>query len=88
MGNEVKMQDYTKDYQKRFGTFHDDIVPKSVLNKRNAKKAWKYGYNEEYDIVIISKDGTLGQVYELDNLKIGLPRKPRPKEIRGYGQEP
>lgn len=88
MSGEVKMIDNTMEYQKRFGTFHDDIVPKSVLNKKNAAKSWEYGYNKEYDIVIISKDGTLGQVYELDNLKIGLPRQPRPKEIRGYGQAP
>ena len=35
-----------------------------------------YGYNEKYDVIIISKDGTLGEVYEVSNIKIGLPKAP------------
>ena len=46
-----------------------DIVPKSVLNKNNKSKSWKSGYNKLYDIIIISKDGTLGQIIEVQNLK-------------------
>lgn len=38
----------------------EDVVPKKILDKRNSKKDWVYGYNQEYDIVIVSKDGTLG----------------------------
>lgn len=40
-------------------------------------KHWEYGYNEKYDIVIISKDGTLGDVIEIQGLRIGLPRAPK-----------
>ena len=54
-----------------------DIVPKSVLNKNNKSKSWKSGYNKLYDIIIISKDGTLGQIIEVQNLKIGLPLQPK-----------
>ena len=35
-------------------------LPKVVLYNKNKTKTWEYGYNEKYDIVVISKDGTLG----------------------------
>ena len=37
---------------------------------KNRAKTWLYGYNEKYDLIIISKDGTLGEVYEISNVKI------------------
>ena len=52
-------------------------VPDSVRKRKNKKKEWKYGYNIDHDIVIISKDGTLGDVVEIQNLKIGLPLQPK-----------
>jgi hypothetical protein len=48
-------------------------VKDNILKKNNRYKKWEYGYNKDYDIVIISKDGTLGEVVEIQNLKIGLP---------------
>ena len=50
-----------------------DVVPKNVLSNKNRAHTWSYGYNEKYDIVIISKDGTLGEIYEINGLKVGLP---------------
>ena len=52
-------------------------VPDSVRKRKNKKKDWKYGYDINHDIVIISKDGTLGDVVEVQNLKIGLPLQPK-----------
>lgn len=46
------------------------------MAKKNKAKNWEYGYNEKYDIVVISKDGTLGDIYEIQGLKIGLPKTP------------
>lgn len=37
----------------------------------------EYGYNRDLDVVIISKDGTLGDVIEVQGLKIGLPKNPK-----------
>ena len=54
-----------------------NYVPNSVRKKKNKKKDWKYGYDINHDIVIISKDGTLGDVVEIQNLKIGLPLQPK-----------
>ena len=64
---------------------HDDLdlykvvnidVSKSTITTKNKAKTWHYGYNEKYDIVVISKNGTLGEVYEINGIKIGLPKTP------------
>jgi len=54
----------------------ENVVPEKILKKRNAKQDWQYGYDKEYDIVIVSKDGTLGDIYNIQNLRIGLPAEP------------
>ena len=51
-------------------------IPKSKMTRNNNSKSWKYGFNAEYDIVIISKDGTLGDIVEVSGLRIGLPATP------------
>jgi len=53
-----------------------NIVPKSVITNKNRGRTWLYGYNEKYDIVIISHDGTLGEIYNINGLNIGLPKSP------------
>ena len=54
-----------------------DDIKQSVRKSKNKLKSWKYGYDKDYDIIIISKDGTLGDVVEIQNLKIGLPLQPK-----------
>jgi len=58
----------------------DHIKPK-VLKRMNRYNKWEYGYNKEHDIVVISKDGTIGDIYEIQNLKIALPKA---KEIHKF----
>ena len=53
----------------------DHIKPK-VLKRNNRYKKWEYGYDVENDVVVISKDGTVGDVIEIQNLKIALPAIP------------
>ncbi len=53
-----------------------DIVPQKILDKKNAKKEWEYGYNPEYDMVVVSKDGTIGDIYDIQNLRVALPKTP------------
>ena len=54
------------------------ILPKhvktKVLNRNNKFKKWKYGYDEEHDMVVISKTGEIGEIYEIQNLVIALPK--------------
>jgi len=52
----------------------DHIKPK-VLDRMNRYKKWEYGYNEEHDVVVISKTGEIGDIYEIENLKIALPKE-------------
>ena len=50
----------------------NEIKP-HILKRKNKSKQWEYGYNKEHDIIVISKTGKIGEVIEIQNLKIGLP---------------
>ena len=52
-------------------------IKTNTLKRLNKSKKWKYGYNKENDIVVISKTGQIGDVYEIQNLKIALPKQPK-----------
>ena len=51
----------------------DNYIKPSTLKKKNRVKSWKYGYDEDHDMVVISKTGKIGDIYEIQNLKIALP---------------
>ena len=53
-----------------------NVIPKAVLKRKNSSHSWGYGYNEKYDIVVISKDGTIGQCINISGLRIALPKTP------------
>ena len=48
-------------------------IKKTTISRLNKGKKWKYGYNAEHDVVVISKTGKIGEIYEIQNLKIALP---------------
>jgi len=52
-------------------------VKLTTISRLNKSKAWKYGYNKEHDIVVISKTGQIGQIIEVQNLCIALPPVPK-----------
>jgi hypothetical protein len=52
-------------------------IKKTTISRLNKSKKWKYGYNKEHDVIIISKTGQIGEVIEIQNLRIALPRVPR-----------
>ena len=52
-------------------------IKKTTITRMNRGKKWKYGYNKEHDIVIISKTGKIGEIYEIQGLRIGLPLEPK-----------
>ena len=35
----------------------------NTLKRLNKGKKWKYGYNKEHDIIVISKTGEIGEIY-------------------------
>ena len=53
-----------------------DIIPSQVLGKKNKAKSWTYGYNPDYDVVVISRDGTVGEVYNINGVNVALPKAP------------
>lgn len=54
----------------------DGLIPTSSLKSGNKNRSWKYGYNSQYDIVIISKTGQIGEIIEISGLRIALPLAP------------
>lgn len=58
-------------------TLVTDHIHKTAFTTKNAKKSWTYGYHPEYDIVVISRDGTIGEIYDINGIKIALPSEPK-----------
>jgi hypothetical protein len=53
-----------------------DYIPAAVISKKNGVRSWLYGYNDQYDVVVISKTGQIGEIVEISGLKIALPLAP------------
>ena len=51
-----------------------DYIKPKILKRMNRYSKWEYGYTEDHDMVIISRTGKIGEVYEIQNLKIALPK--------------
>jgi len=51
-------------------------IKKTTITRLNRGKKWKYGYNKEHDIIVISKTGKIGEILEIQNLRIALPSVP------------
>ena len=52
-----------------------DYIKPKILKRLNRYKKWEYGYNEEHDVVVISKTGQIGEIYEIQGVKIALPKE-------------
>jgi len=51
-------------------------VKQNTISRLNKSKKWQYGYNKEHDIIVVSKTGQIGEIYNIQNLKIALPKQP------------
>ena len=49
----------------------------TTINRLNKAKYWKYGYDKEHDVIVIGHTGQIGEIYEIQNLKIALPKAPK-----------
>ena len=65
-------------YQQTLWKELPDVINPKYLKKQNKGRKWEYGYNAEYDFVCISKNGTIGSVIEIQNLRIALPAANEP----------
>ena len=52
-------------------------IKPNVIKRMNRYNKWDYGYNKEYNIIVISKDGKIGEIIEIQNLCIALPEQPK-----------
>ena len=59
-------------------TLYSVITPikENTISRLNKAKKWEYGYNKEHDIVVISRTGQIGEIYQIQDLKIALPKQP------------
>jgi len=64
-------------YKQTLYTVHTGHLGTKHVKHLNKNKKFSPGYNEDLDCVIISKDGTLGDIYEIQGLKVGLPKTPK-----------
>jgi hypothetical protein len=66
--------------QSLYKVLENHIKPK-IIKRMNRYKKWEYGYNKEHDVVVISKNGVIGEIYEIQNLKIALPKVENAKKF-------
>jgi hypothetical protein len=52
-----------------------------------ASDKYSAGYNSELDAVVISYDGTIGDIVEISGIRIALPKKPVDNKIVGYSRK-
>ncbi len=66
-----------RENQNKLYTVVKNHISKQSMLKMNQNKSWQYGYNPKHDLVVISKDGTIGEIYNINGLLIGLPKPPK-----------
>ena len=69
-------KDLQREDQNRLFFVVKNLVTKTVLSNKNRAKTWTYGYNEKYDLVVISKTGQIGDIVNINGLNIALPLLP------------
>jgi len=52
-------------------------VKKTTISRLNKGKKWKYGYDKEHDIIVLSQSGQIGEIIEVQGLVIALPKAPK-----------
>jgi len=75
--SDVNFNVVDKEYRDIIATKIDvtDIIPKSVYSRKNKDKSWAYKKYPEFDknFICISKDGTLGEIWRVGGLLLGMP---------------
>ena len=60
-------------YEQNLHHIVEDHIKPKVLSRMNRLKKWKYGYDKDHDIIVVSKTGQVGEIYSIQNLLIALP---------------
>jgi hypothetical protein len=52
-------------------------IKNTTISRMNKGKKWRYGYDKEHDIIVLSHNGQIGEIIEIQNLVIALPKVPK-----------
>ena len=52
-------------------------IKRTTISRMNKGKKWKYGYDKDHDIIVLSRSGQIGEIIEIQNLVIALPKVPK-----------
>ena len=52
-------------------------IKRTTISRMNKGKKWKYGYNKEQDLIVLSRNGQIGEIIEIQDLVIALPKVPK-----------
>ena len=52
-------------------------IKRTTITRMNRGKKWKHGYNKEHDLIVLSQNGIIGEIIEIQNLIIALPKPPK-----------
>jgi len=58
-------------------TIVENYIPSGTIAKKNSNRSWLYGYNDKYDVIVISKTGEIGQIISISGIYIALPATPK-----------
>ena len=73
-------------YKQSLYAIHSAHLSTKNVKRNNKLKNYKYGYNDDLDCVVISKDGTIGEIFEIQGLRIALPAIP--KKVYSNSEKP
>ena len=66
-----------KEGQNNLCTVVKNYIPSHSISMKNGNKSWVYGYNDQFDVIVISKTGEIGDVVNIAGLYIALPKTPK-----------
>jgi len=52
-------------------------IKRTTISRMNKGKKWKYGYNKEQDLIVLSRNGQVGEIIQIQDLVIALPKAPK-----------
>ena len=83
---QIQNKDSQRDVRDSLYKIVKGLIPKTVISAKNRSRSWAYGYNSDYNVVIISKTGEIGEIYDVSGLLIALP--PAPKQCHHRSHAP
>ena len=83
---QIQNKDSQRDVRDSLYKIVKGLIPKTVISNKNRSRSWAYGYNSDYNVVIISKTGEIGEIYDVSGLLIALP--PAPKQCHHRSHAP